>query len=122
MLVIALGSLGLDVLLDGVDGRLVLDQFFLNVIQSIVYFTLQNLVLLCVVLHRMESDLFGEPVLVCLQELADFTHSILLVFELLLKGVSVLELVVNVVIHSIDFGLSLFHLLLDPSLEVFNFF
>lgn len=59
VLVVALGSFRFDILLDGVDLRLVLNQFLLDVIQPIVYVTLQNFVLFRVVLHRMETNLFG---------------------------------------------------------------
>lgn len=51
VLVVALGSLGLDVLLDGVDLRLVLDQLLLDVVQSVVNLVSKDLVLLRIVLH-----------------------------------------------------------------------
>ena len=57
VLVIGLGALGLDVLLDGIDLRLVLNQLLLNVIQSVVDFRLQDLVLLGIVPHRVVSHL-----------------------------------------------------------------
>ena len=59
MLIVALGSLGLNVLLDGIDLALILDKLLLNVVQPVVDLRLQNLVLLGVVLDRVESDLLG---------------------------------------------------------------
>ena len=64
MLVVALCTLRLDVLLDGVDLRLVLDQLLLDVVQAVVDFTLQNLVLLGVMLHRVEGNLLCKSILV----------------------------------------------------------
>jgi len=59
MLIVALGSLGLNVLLDGIDLALILDKLLLNVVQPVVDLRLQNLILLGVVLDRVESDLLG---------------------------------------------------------------
>ena len=121
MLVVALGPLGLDVLLDGVDLALVLNQFLLDVIKPVVNLALQDLILLGVVLDRVESDFLGQPLLVGLQELPDFAHSRLFVIKLLLEVVSVLEFDVDVRVHRFNFELSLLHLLPDAALEVFHF-
>ena len=63
-LVVGLGTLCLDVLLDRVDLRLVLNQLLLDVIQSIVNVALEDLILLRVVLHRMVCHLLLETWLV----------------------------------------------------------
>ena len=57
VLVVALCSLGLDVLLDGVDLGLVLDQLLLDVVESVVDLVAEDLVLLGVVLHGVVSHL-----------------------------------------------------------------
>jgi hypothetical protein len=50
-LVVRLCSFGLNVLLNGIDLRLVSNQLLLNVVKSVVDITLQYLVLLRVMLH-----------------------------------------------------------------------
>lgn len=50
-LVVRLCTLRLDVLLDRIDLRLILDQLLLDIIQSVVDVALQDLVLLGVMLH-----------------------------------------------------------------------
>ena len=59
-LVVRLCSLCLYVLLNGIDLRLILDEFLLNIVQSNVDVALKNLVLLGVVLHRVVSHLLRE--------------------------------------------------------------
>ncbi len=70
-LVVRLGALGLDVLLDRVDLRLVLDQLLLYVIQTVVDVALQDLILFGVVFHGVIGHLLLEAGLVLLQEGAD---------------------------------------------------
>lgn len=65
-LVITLGPLGLNILLNGVDLALVLNEFLLDIIEPIVYLTLQYLILLCVVLHRVECHLLSQPIAITL--------------------------------------------------------
>lgn len=69
VLVVTLRAFGLNVLLDGVDLRLVLDQLLLNIIEPVVDLVTQYLVLLRVVLHRVQRDLFGQVDLVNLHKL-----------------------------------------------------
>jgi hypothetical protein len=57
VLIVALSSLRFNVLLDCVDLALILNQFLLDIIQPVVDFTLQDLVLFGVVLHGVESNL-----------------------------------------------------------------
>lgn len=63
-LVVALGALALDVLLDGVDLGLVADQLLLDVVQAVVDVTLQDLILLGVVLHGVVRHLLRQAWLV----------------------------------------------------------
>jgi hypothetical protein len=59
VLVVALCTLGLNILLNCINLRLVLDQLLLDVVQAVVDFALKDLVLLGVMLHRMERNLLG---------------------------------------------------------------
>ena len=65
MLVVGFSTFGLDVLLDGVDLRLVFDELLLNIVQSIVDLALKNLVLLGVMSHGVVCHLLGQTILVC---------------------------------------------------------
>ena len=71
LLIVGLGALGLNVLLDGIDLALVVNQLLLDVVQSIVDVGLQNLVLLRVVLHLMICDLLVETDTVHVEESLD---------------------------------------------------
>jgi len=71
VLVVCFSALRLNVLLDGVNLRLVVNELLLNIIQSVEYLTLQNLVLRGIMLHRMISDLLAQVVLVDVEESFD---------------------------------------------------
>jgi hypothetical protein len=71
LLIVRLGTLRLNVLLNGVDLALVVDQLLLNIVQSIVDVGLQDLVLLRVVLHLMVRHLLVEADSVHVQEALD---------------------------------------------------
>ena len=60
LLVVRLGTLGLNVLLDAVDGRLVGDQTFLDLVQAVVDVVLQDPVPHSVVLHGVVGRLLGN--------------------------------------------------------------
>ena len=75
VLIVALRSLRLDVLLDRIDLRLVLNQFLLDIVQPVVNLVLQDLVFHFVVIHRLVSDLLGQAILVHLQKLFDLAHA-----------------------------------------------
>ena len=64
VLVVALRPLRLDILLDRVNLRLILNQLLLDVVQPIVDLVLQNLVFHFVVVHRLVCDLLRKAVLV----------------------------------------------------------
>ena len=62
MLVICFSTLSFNVLLDGVNLTLIVDQFLLNVIQLVVDIRLSDLIPLSIVLHLLVSDLLIETV------------------------------------------------------------
>lgn len=121
VLIVALRSLRLDVLLDRIDLRLVLNQFLLDIVQPVVNLVLQDLVFHFVVIHRLVSDLLGQAILVHLQKLFDLAHAQLFLVELGFEVVCPGEFVFNVVLHAHDFVLSLFHFFFDSLLEVLDF-
>lgn len=64
VLVVALRSLRLDVLLNRINLRFVLNQLLLDVIEPVVDLILQDLVLHLVVVHRLVGDLLRQARLV----------------------------------------------------------
>jgi len=120
VLIVALSTLALNILLDGIDLRLVLNELLLNVVQPVVDFTLQDLILLGIMLHVVVGDLLGKSILVHLQEFLDGTHSDLFIIELSLQIFSLGELVLHLILHSLDLLLGLLHLLVDSTLQVLN--
>lgn len=80
-MIVRFRTLGLNVLLDSKDLRLILDKFLLNVIQAVVDFVLHDLVLLGVMLHGMVSHLLLQSWLVLLYHHLDRSQSNLLLFE-----------------------------------------
>ena len=81
---------------------LVLDEFLLDVVQSIVNLTLQDLILLRVMLHLMVSDLLLERVAVHIQEPLDQCEAHLLLLERGAQLVRLGELVVHLVLHRVE--------------------
>ena len=81
VLVVALGSLGLDVLLNCVNLRLVLNELLLDIVEPVVDLVAQDLVLLRVMLHRMECDLLREALPVNCHKLLHSREALLLAFE-----------------------------------------
>lgn len=121
MLIVRLSTLGLNVLLNGVDLRLVFDQLLLDVVQPVVDVTCKDRVLLGVVLDRMVSDLLGQPILVDLQKVSDVRKSHLLMVKLSLHIVGLREFILDIVVHLLDFFLGLDHFLFNSEFERFNF-
>ena len=119
-LVVGLGAFGLDVLLDGVNLRLVLDQLLLDVVQTDIDVTLQDLVLLSVVLHRVVGHLTLQAWLVLGQEGPDRGEPHFFPVEVDLQLIRAGELVGHLVLHLTDFFSHLLHLLLDAALQRFD--
>ena len=71
MLVVCFSALGLNVLLNGVNLGLIVNELLLNIIQAVEYLTLQDLVLRGIMLHRMIGDLLAQVVLVDIEESLD---------------------------------------------------
>lgn len=103
LLIVGLGALRLNVLLDSINLALVVDQLLLDVIQSVVDVRLQNLVLLRVVLHLMVSYLFVETDTIHVEETLDESKAHLLLFELILQIVCLREFIRHLVLHLLNF-------------------
>ena len=121
LLVIRFSSLSLDVLLDRINLRLVLDQLLLDVIQHVVDGRLQDLVLLGVVLHLMISNLTLEVGPVDLKEFLNDLQSLLLLLELLVQLIGLSELVLHFVFHRLNLSGANFLLVMDSLVEILHF-
>ena len=121
LLVVCLSSLRLDVLLDSVDLRLVLDELLLDVIEHVVNGTLQNLVLLRIVLHLVISNLLFKTVSVNVEESVDQGKSLLLPFKLLSQLVSSGKLVLHFILHRLDLAGADLLLVVDSLVQLFHF-
>jgi len=117
-LVVRFCALGLNVLLDAVDLRLVADQTLLNVVQSVVDVGLQNLVLAGFVLHSVESGLLLQLALILFNHVFDQMHALLLLLELPSQVVDLAELVLHGVLHVVDSFCDSLHLFVNTHLQV----
>ena len=81
-LVVAFSALGLNILLDAVNLRLVSNQALLNIVQTVVDIRLEDLVLASVVLDGVVSGLLSQLRLVLLNKVFDKMHALLLLFKL----------------------------------------
>lgn len=121
-LVVGFRSLRLDILLDGVDLRLILDQLLLDVIQSVIDVTLQYLVFLCIMLHRMISHLLLQARLVLGEERSDLSETHLFSIEVNLEVICASELVGHFILHLSNLLSDLLHFFLNTTFESFNLF
>lgn len=116
-LVIRFCPLCFNVLLNCIDLRFILNEFLFNIIQAVVDITLQNLVLLGVVLHCMVSHLLLETRLILLKHSTYSCKAYLLTFEFNLKIVSLGELIVHFIFHLGDLFCNLLHLFFNTTLK-----
>ena len=119
-LVVALRSLGLDVLLDGVDLRFIPDQTLLDLVEPVVNVRLEDLVLPGVVPHAVVSGLLLQLALVLLNQVLDQVESPLFLFEVAAEVGDLVELVEHLVLHLVDALGDSLHLLVNPLLQVPN--
>jgi hypothetical protein len=113
-----LGTLGFDVLLNGVDLRLVGDEALLGLVEPVVNVALDDLVFASIVAHCVVGRLLGETVLVHSDELLDVHQALLIVFKLLGQVVGRWEFVQHFVLHLLDALRVLLQLSLDRALQV----
>jgi hypothetical protein len=99
VLIVRLSSLALNVLLNGINLRLILNKFLFNIVQTVVNLRLQDLVFLGVMSHAVVSNLLRQAVFVGFQEGSDGSEANLLIVELALQVVSFGEFVLHVILH-----------------------
>ena len=99
MLVVGLCSLGLNVLLDGINLGFILNQFLLDIVQTVIDFRLEDLILFGVMSHRMIGHLLRQAVFISLEEILDAIEADFLLIELSLKVISLGELVGHIIFH-----------------------
>jgi hypothetical protein len=119
-LIIGLSTFCLNVLLYGVDLRLILDELLLDVIESVVDVALQDLILSSVMLHRVISHLLLQAGLVLREHGSDGRESHLFPVEFDLEVICARKLIRHLVLHLPDLLGNLLHFLLDPSLKSFD--
>ena len=118
VLVVLLGTLRFDVLLDRVDLAFVGYQSLLLLVQPVVDVRRENLVLARVVLHRVVRRLLAQPTLVLANDGPDVHESLLLSVKLLLEHIGARELVLEFIFHLVDRLLVLLQLRLDRVLQM----
>ena len=118
LLIIGLGTLGFNVLLNAVDGRLVRDQTLLNLVKAIVDLVLENHVAPRVVLHCVEGRLLGKASAVRANLLPDRLQALLLSLVRSLELTHSCELVSHVILHPVDVLGVDFHLLVHATFQV----
>lgn len=118
LLVVRLSTLGLNILLDTIDGRFILDQTFLDLIQSIVDLVLEDHVAASVVLHRVISRLLGDSSPVGTHLLANRLQALLLGLVGSLELIDSGELVRHFILHSVDVLAIDFHLLIHATFKI----
>jgi hypothetical protein len=119
-LIIGLSTFCLNVLLYGVDLRLILDELLLDVIESVVDVALQDLILSSVMLHRVISHLLLQTGLVLREHGSDGRESNFFPVEFDLEVICAGKLIRHLVLHLTDLLGNLLHFLLDPSLKSFD--
>ena len=112
-LVIALGSLRLNVLLNGINLTLVANQTLLNLIQPVVDVRLKNLVFARFVLHSTIINLLRKLSLILLDHLSNQDEANFLLFELTGQVVHPHKLILHLVLHLVDALSHGFHLLVN---------
>ena len=121
-LVVRLSPLRFDVLLDTVDLGLVLNEFFLDIIQSVVDVALQNLIFLRVMLHRVVSHLLLQTWLVLLKLLLDLCKADFFFVEVNLKIICTCKFICHFIFHLGDLFSNLLHFLIDTTFESLDLF
>ena len=122
LLVVRLSTLGLNVLLNTINGRFILDQTFLNLIQSVVDLVLEDHVAASVVLHRVISRLLSDSSPVGTDLLANRLQALLLSLMGSLELIDSSELVGHFILHAVDVLAIDFHLLIHATFKICNLF
>ena len=98
-MIVRLGTLGLDVLLDGVNLRLVRGQDLLDIVESLVDVVLEDHISASVMLHSVIGGLLRQSHLVPADKLTDIQEFLLLSFMLCLQLAYLGELILHLIAH-----------------------
>lgn len=120
LLVVALGSLGLNVLLNGVNLTFIDNEFLLDVVQAVVNVILEDHVAARVMFHRMVRRLLAQGISSSLHKCLDSLESILFLLVVLHELVRARELVSHLVLHLVDRLLVHFHFLVHATLQILD--
>ena len=102
LLIVALRSLSLNVLLNGVNLTFIDDKFLLDVVQTVVNVILENHVSARIVLHRMIRRLLAQLISGRLHECLNSLEAVLFVFVIGHQLVRLGEFVSHFVLHFVD--------------------
>lgn len=119
-LIVTLGTLRLDVLLNRVNLTLVANQALLDLVQPVVDVTLQNLVLPSFVLHGTVICLLAQLRLVAFYQLFNDYEPRLFLLELTCEVVDLHEFVLHLVLHLVDALSDRLHFLVNTALQAPN--
>jgi len=122
LLVIGLGALSFDVLLNAVNGRLIRDQALLNLVKAVVNFVLEDHVAAGVVFHGVISRLLSDVGAIGGHLVADQPQALLFSLMSSLELANARELVSHFVFHSVDVLRIDFHLLVHAAFEICDLF
>ena len=117
-MVVGFGALGLDVLLDAVNGRFVRNQSFLDLVQAIVDLVLEDHVAPSVMLHRMVRRLLRKRGAVLAHLAPDRLETLLFSLVVGLELLGFGELVGHLVLHAVDVLVVHLHLFVHAALQV----
>jgi len=118
--VVGVGTPSFNELVDGIDLRLVTNQTLLDLVELLEDITLEQLILLSVVLHVVVGHLLLEAVFVLTDHLPDDHKASLFFLEVLLEVFSLGELVSDFVLHLVNTLVNLLELVVDTVLKVLD--
>ena len=121
LLVVRLGALSLNILLDAVNCGLVRDQTLLDFVQSVVNLVLKDHVTTSVVLHGVISRLLGKPGPISTHLLSNRLQAMLLSFMVSLEFLSAGKLVSHFIFHFVDVISINLHFLVHTTFKIGNF-
>jgi len=118
--VVSVGTSSFNELVDGVDLGFVTNKALLNLVEALEDITLEQLVLLGVVLHVVVGNLLLKALFVLTHHLSNYYQTVLLVLEVVLELVSLGEFVLNFIFHLVDAFGDLLEFVVNSVLQVFN--
>ena len=119
-LIVRLSTLGLDVLLDTINGGLVSNKALLDFVESVIDLVLKNHVTASIVLHSVVSRLLGDTGTVGTNLTTNRHKSLLFSFVLSLQIIDAGELVCHLILHAFDVLAVNEHLVIHATFKICN--